>query len=108
MTPPRPPATAAGPRFGAAWAALVYAAATMVLAFPALSGGFLVSSTSDQFIGGYAVRKFGQRVLARTGHFPQWNPYLFGGMPYVGSMNGDILLSAERSVPACCCARTCS
>jgi hypothetical protein len=90
MTPPRPPVVASGPRFGAAWAALVYAAATMVFAFPALSGGFLVSPTSDQYIGGYAVRNFGHEVLARTGHFAQWNPYLFGGMPYIGSMNGDI------------------
>jgi Bacterial membrane protein YfhO len=90
MTPPRPPATVSGPRFGAAWAALAYAAATMIFAFPALTGAFLVSSTSDQYIGGYAVRTFGQEVLARTGHFAQWNPYLFGGMPYIGSMNGDI------------------
>jgi hypothetical protein len=90
MTPPRPPATASGPRFAAAWAALAYAAATMVFAFPALTGAFLVSPTSDQYIGGYAVRNFGHEVLARTGHFAQWNPYLFGGMPYIGSMNGDI------------------
>jgi hypothetical protein len=90
MTPPRPPATASGPRFAAAWAALAYAAVTMVFAFPALTGGFLVSPTSDQYIGGYAVRNFGHEVLARTGHFAQWNPYLFGGMPYIGSMNGDV------------------
>ena len=90
MTAPRSPAADAGPRFGAAWAALVYAAVTMIFAYPALTGGFLVSSRSDQYVGGYAVRDFGHVVLALTGHFPQWNPYLFGGMPYVGSMNGDI------------------
>jgi len=90
MTPSRPPAAAAGPRFGTAWAALVYAAVTMLFAYPALSGGFLVSPVSDQYIGGYAVREFGGAVLAQTGHFAQWNPYLFGGMPFLGSMNGDI------------------
>jgi Bacterial membrane protein YfhO len=90
MTAPRSPVVDSGPRFGAAWAALVYAAITMIFAYPALSGGFLVSPTSDQYIGGYPVREFGHAMLATTGHFPLWNPYLFGGMPYVGSMNGDI------------------
>ena len=84
------PATRAGPRYAAAWAALVYALATLSLGYPALAGGFLVSGVSDQYIGGYAVREFGHAMLVATGHFPMWNPYLFGGMPYVASMNGDI------------------
>ena len=99
MTPSRPPAAASGPRYGAAWAALAYAAATMVFAFPALTGGFLVSPTSDQYIGGYAVRNFGHEVLVRTGHFAQWNPYLFGGMPYIGIDERRHFLPAERAVP---------
>ena len=78
------------PRYAAAWAALVYAVAVATLCWPAFAGGFLVSANSDQFIGGYAVRNFGTEILKQTGHFPAWNPYLFGGMPYVGSFNGDI------------------
>ncbi len=85
----QPPGVGA-PRYAAAWAALVYAVVVAVLAWPALGGAFLVSPNSDQFKGGYAVREFGTAILKQTGHFPSWNPYLFGGMPYVASMNGDI------------------
>lgn len=78
------------PRFAAAWAALVYVVATLILAYPALVGQFLVNPTSDQYIGGYAFRAFAAASL-RAGHgFPLWNPYLFGGMPYVAAMSGDI------------------
>lgn len=78
------------PRFAAAWAALVYAAATLTLAYPALHGAFLVNPRSDQYIAGYAFREFAAASL-RDGHgFPQWNPFLFGGMPYIAAMHGDI------------------
>lgn len=78
------------PRFAAAWAALVYIVTTLILAYPALVGRFLVNPHSDQYIGGYAFRAFGAASL-RAGHgFPLWNPYLFGGMPFVAAMNGDI------------------
>jgi hypothetical protein len=78
------------PRLAGAWATLVYAVGTLLLAFPALAGRFLVNANSDQYIAGYALREFGAQSL-RAGHgFPMWNPYLFGGMPFVASMNGDI------------------
>src|SRR5215469_14922437 len=85
-----PEAPQYSPRLASLWAALVYAACTIVFCYPAFGGGLLVTSHSDQFLGGYAVRQFGTAVLRQTGHFPLWNPYLFGGMPYVGAMNGDI------------------
>ncbi|HKR07655.1 MAG TPA: hypothetical protein VJS39_00580, partial [Gemmatimonadaceae bacterium] len=78
------------PRFALAWAALVYAVAVFSLGFPALAGKFLVNEHSDQFIAGYAFREFGASTLRATGHFPLWNPYLFGGMPYIAAMHGDI------------------
>jgi hypothetical protein len=53
-------------------------------------GRFLVNPDSDQYIAGYAFREFGATMLRTTGHFPLWNPYLFGGMPYVAAMHGDI------------------
>jgi len=87
---PAPEAPQISPRFGAAWAALVYAVATATLCYPAFAGAYLASGHSDQFIGGYAVREFGTAMLRQTGHIPLWNPYLFGGMPYIGAMNGDI------------------
>src|SRR5215831_2115949 len=87
-----PPASAASPapRFATAWAALVYIVASMVLAYPALAGQFLINTRSDQYKAGYAFREFAASWI-RSGHgFPQWNPYLLGGLPYVAAMHGDI------------------
>ncbi|HXG71049.1 MAG TPA: YfhO family protein [Gemmatimonadaceae bacterium] len=78
------------PRFAFGWASLVYALATLTLAYPALAGKFLVNPHSDQYIAGYAFREFAASTLRSAGHFPLWNPYLFGGMPYVAAMHGDI------------------
>jgi len=85
-TPAAPPA----PRFAFGWASLVYALGTLSLAYPALAGKFLVSPHSDQYIAGYAFREFAASTLRAAGHFPLWNPYLFGGMPYIAAMHGDI------------------
>jgi len=78
------------PRFAFAWASLVYALCTLSLAYPALVGAFLVNPYSDQYIAGYGFREFAASTLKATGHFPLWNPYLFGGMPYIAAMHGDI------------------
>src|SRR4051812_4087161 len=78
------------PRFAFAWTSLVYLVCTFSLAYPALAGMFLVSPRSDQYIAGYAFREFAASTLRATGHFPLWNPYLMGGMPYVAAMHGDI------------------
>jgi hypothetical protein len=83
-------AALSAPRFAFAWASLVYALCTLSLAYPALAGKFLVNPYSDQYIAGYAFREFAASTLRATGHFPLWNPYLFGGMPYIAAMHGDI------------------
>jgi hypothetical protein len=72
------------------WAALLYAACTISLGYPAVAGKFLAGTYSDQYVAGYAFREFGAAMLKSTGGFAQWNPYLFGGMPYVAAMHGDI------------------
>jgi hypothetical protein len=59
------------------------------LGYPAFGGGFLAPPVSDQYLGGYAVREFGTAML-RSGHLPLWNPYLFGGMPFIAAFDGDI------------------
>jgi hypothetical protein len=84
------PAALPAPRFAFGWASLVYALGTLSLAYPALVGKFLVSPHSDQYIAGYAFREFAASTLRAAGHFPLWNPYLFGGMPYIAAMHGDI------------------
>src|SRR6266513_795548 len=94
VRPPKHPAPESAalpaPRFALGWAALVYALGTLSLGYPALAGRFLVSPHSDQYIAGYAFREFGSTTLRATGHFPLWNPYLFGGMPYISAMHVDI------------------
>lgn len=80
---------AAAPRAAGAWAAAVYALLTLALGYPALSGRFLVNPFSDQYIAGYAFREFAATTLKTTGGFPLWNPYLFGGLPFVAGMHGD-------------------
>ena len=84
------PAALPAPRFAWGWASLVYVLGTLSLAYPAVVGKFLVSPHSDQYIAGYAFREFAASTLRATGHFPLWNPYLFGGMPYIAAMHGDI------------------
>jgi hypothetical protein len=88
---PRPTvASSDAPPFATAWAVLACVLAAMTLGYPALSGGFLVSPVSDQYIAGYPFREFAAASLRAGEEFPLWNPYLFGGMPYVAAMHGDI------------------
>ena len=87
-TPAAPPLAA--PRLAGLWAAAVYLLATLTLAYPALGGGFLANPRSDQYIAGFAFRDFAAQTLRAGEGFPQWNPYLFGGMPYIAAMHGDI------------------
>lgn len=69
--------------------AFVLAAATLL--WPLLTGHILFGGTSsDMYLAGYAFRKFGAERFLATGAIPQWNPYLFGGLPYIGAMHGDI------------------
>ncbi len=67
---------------------LVFLFAAMTLCWPMLSGRFLVGD--DQYIAGYGFRLFGAEMFRQTGHIPEWNPYLFGGLPYIAAMHGDI------------------
>lgn len=90
---PMSPASAppAEPKHAHAWAALVSLAGLLALGYPALGGGFLVTPPSDQYIGGFPVREFAAQSLKAGLGFPLWNPYIFGGMPYVAAMGvGDV------------------
>ena len=72
------------------WAALAYALATLALAYPVFAGQFLVNPSSDQYIAGFAFRDFAAQSLRAGQGIPHWNPYLFGGLPYVAAMHGDV------------------
>ncbi|HXV91126.1 MAG TPA: YfhO family protein [Gemmatimonadales bacterium] len=62
-----------------------------VLALPLLQGQWLAGSWSDQYAGGYAVRSWAAEQWRATGAVPQWNPMIFGGLPYVATTgHGDV------------------
>ena len=72
-------------------AAAVCSAAALLLLWPLLTGQIMFGGArSDMFIAGYSFRLFGAETFKATGAIPQWNPYLFGGLPYIGAMHGDI------------------
>jgi len=89
--PPRDDLTTAAP-YTPAWpnllAWLVFIGAALTLCWPMLTGQFLLGH--DQFIAGYSFRLFGAEEFQRTGAVPQWNPFLFGGLPYVAAGHGEI------------------
>jgi hypothetical protein len=72
-------------------AAVVCLVAALTLLYPLLSGQIMFGGgSSDMFIAGYSFRLFGAETFKSTGAIPQWNPFLFGGLPYIAAMHGDI------------------
>lgn len=61
-----------------------------ILCIPMLKGQWLVSQYGDQFATGFAFRAWGAEQWRALGHVPLWNPMIFGGLPFVGAMHGDI------------------
>lgn len=90
MTPTSTAPQPYSPRHALWWALATYVLCTLVLGYPALTGGFLVTEISDQYIGGFPVRDFAAQSLKAGEGIPQWNPYIFGGLPYIAAMHGDI------------------
>lgn len=79
------------PRWPKGTAALVCILAALTLLWPLLTGQILFGGArSDMFIAGYSFRLFGAEQFKATGSVPQWNPYLFGGLPFIAAMHGDI------------------
>ena len=76
------------PRRPALLAALVFFLAGLTLFWPIFTGQFLPGD--DQILAGYGFRLFGAEYFREFGRIPLWNPYLFGGMPFVAAMHGDV------------------
>lgn len=76
-------------RFPVLTAAVLYGLAVAVAFWPFFTGGFLINPLSDMR-NGYPFRLFEAESLRQTGTFPQWNPYIFGGMPFIGAIGGDV------------------
>ncbi|HEU4699755.1 MAG TPA: YfhO family protein [Gemmatimonadales bacterium] len=76
------------PRWPGVIALAVFVLAALTLCWPMLAGRFLIGD--DMLTAGYGFRQFGAETLKQTGHLPEWNPYIFGGMPFIAAMHGDI------------------
>jgi hypothetical protein len=79
VTSPAEPGAPFQPRFPALIATVVYVVAALSLMAPMLSGHIL--GGSDQINVGYALRAYAAQGMQHGGHIPQWNPFIFGGMP---------------------------
>src|SRR6185312_7113459 len=86
--PESAPAAVLEPRRPVLLAVAVFALAALTLCWPMLAGRWLLGD--DQYVAGYGFRLFGAEMFRATGRIPEWNPYLFGGMPYIAAMHGDI------------------
>ena len=86
----QPPERLFEPKKPALLAVVVFLLAAATLMWPMALGQFLVNPMSDQYSAGYSFRLFGAEMFRATGAIPQWNPFLFGGMPFIGAMHGDI------------------
>ncbi|HSJ16027.1 MAG TPA: hypothetical protein VK939_16585 [Longimicrobiales bacterium] len=86
----RPDRAAVAERELPRWAPIAaYALATVAL-FPE----FFFSGTSllgmDSMALSYFARNFYTEVVQGVQRFPLWQPYLFGGLPFIDGMHGDI------------------
>ena len=80
----------AEPKHPVLLATLGFLLPVVALCWPLAKGMFFGGFNSDQYSAGFAFRDFGAKYFLEHGSIPQWNPYLFGGMPFVGGMHGDI------------------
>lgn len=69
--------------FALGWAALL-----ALLFAPLFAGGVIMNPMSDGK-DGYVTRHFAAAMIRAWGEVPGWNPYIFGGMPFLGAMHGD-------------------
>jgi hypothetical protein len=71
-------------------ALLFLSVGVLLLSLPMFSGAFIASPYNDQFFSGYALREWAAVQTRALGHVPLWNPEMYGGLPFVGAMHGDI------------------
>jgi hypothetical protein len=70
------------------WAVAILVLAVLTLAWPVLQGHLLAGD--DYQLAGWAFRRFGAEYWRQHHAIPLWNPFVMGGVPYVGGMAGDI------------------
>jgi hypothetical protein len=68
---------------------LFLAVVTLVYFYRILSPDVMLHAT-DQISAGIFFRAFQAETMKTLGTFPLWDPLIFGGMPWVDAMHGDI------------------
>jgi hypothetical protein len=84
-----PPARATAVTLPAWVAPVVYALVTMILFREAVFAGATLLGT-DSYALSYFARSFYTNFVQELHRFPLWDPLLFGGLPFVEGMHGDI------------------
>ena len=90
-TKPAPTPVAFEPRHPTLIATACFALWIALMSLPMLGGAFLATIYNDQYSSGYAYRAWAAEWWKKLGHVPLWNPEIFGGMPFVAGMSGDVL-----------------
>ena len=85
----RKTAGATSPDFPAWLAPAAYALVTLVLFREVVAGATTLLGTDSVGLS-YFARNFYTEFVRSFHSFPLWNPYLFGGLPFVEGMHGDI------------------
>ncbi len=80
---------ATSPDFPAWLAPAAYALVTLIL-FREVVAGTSTLLGQDSLALSYFARNFYTEFVRAFHTFPLWNPYLFGGLPFVEGMHGDI------------------
>ena len=68
---------------------VVYALVTIILFREFFFGGAKLLGTDTQALG-YFARNFYTEFVQQFHRFPLWNPLLYGGLPFIDGMHGDI------------------
>ncbi len=77
------------PRFPLLIAITIFVVAALSLCWPMLTGQYI--GGDDQVTAGFAFRQFAAEHFKLYGEIPQWNPYIFGGMPFSAVIgHGDV------------------
>ena len=61
----------------------------LILCAPMFAGKTLLGPGSDQFSAGYPFTVFWNDYVRAQGAVPQWDPYIFGGLPYIAAPHGS-------------------
>jgi hypothetical protein len=89
VPPPAQTATGYTPTRPHLTALLFFVLGVAILSLPMWSGKFLAGPDSDMYATGYALRAWGAAFWRTTGHVPQWNPEMMGGVPIAAGF-GDV------------------